>query len=131
MGNRALLDQFEWDISCQQNSPEEFAEKMANELGLGGEFRTAIAHSIREQVHVFLKSLLLVGYDFDGAQIMDDDLRHSFLPTLQSTIRDPESVEKFTPAILELTDAEIDKLEKDRMRDVRFVFVLNIDVERG
>ena len=119
MGNRALLDQFEWDIANPRNNAEEFAEQLANELGLGGEFRTAIAHSIREQAHNYLKSLILVGYEFNGSPILDDDLRQSFLPALRSTIRDNDSVERFTPAIVELTDAEIDKLEKDRMRDAR------------
>lgn len=119
VGNRALLDQFEWDIACQRNDAEEFADKLTKELGLGGEFKTAIAHSIREQAHSFIKSLLLVGYEFDGAPISDDDLRQSFLPALKSIIRDLDSVERFTPAILELTDAELDKIEKDRMRDAR------------
>ncbi|KAI9317065.1 hypothetical protein BX666DRAFT_2027132 [Dichotomocladium elegans] len=119
VGNRALIDQFEWDIACRRNDAESFAEKLVNELGLGGEFRTAIAHSIREQAHNYIKSLLLVGYEFNGSSILDDDLRQSFLPVLKSVIRDADSVERFTPAILELTDAEIDKLEKDRMRDVR------------
>lgn len=82
--------------------------------------RTAIAHSIREQVHVFVKSLLLVGYDFDGSSIPDDELRQSFLPALKSTWRDLDAIDRFTPVILELTDLEIDKIEKDRMRDARY-----------
>ncbi|KAG0175330.1 SWI/SNF chromatin-remodeling complex subunit [Apophysomyces sp. BC1034] len=119
VGNRALLDQFEWDINCRRNSPESFAEVMATELGLGGEFKTAIAHSIREQIHVYIKSLLLVGHEFNGTPVTDDDLKSSFLPTLKSIMRDSESLERFTPAILELTDAEIGKVERDRMRDAR------------
>lgn len=39
VGNRELLDQFEWDISCPRNSPEEFANILTTELGLGGEFK--------------------------------------------------------------------------------------------
>lgn len=39
VGNRILNDQFEWDITCEKNSPESFAETMATELGLGGEFK--------------------------------------------------------------------------------------------
>lgn len=39
VGNRELIDQFEWDISCPKNSPEEFAERLVKELGLGGEFK--------------------------------------------------------------------------------------------
>lgn len=39
VGNRELVDQFEWDISCPRNSPEEFANTLTIELGLGGEFK--------------------------------------------------------------------------------------------
>lgn len=39
MGNRALIDQFEWDITSQNNSPEQFAGILAADLGLGGEFK--------------------------------------------------------------------------------------------
>ncbi len=50
VGNVSLVDQFEWDMSEPQNSPEEFAKKLASELGLGGEFVTSIAYSIRGQL---------------------------------------------------------------------------------
>ena len=33
VGNVSLVDQFEWDMSVTQNSPEEFAKKLAAELG--------------------------------------------------------------------------------------------------
>ena len=39
VGNRELVDQFEWDISCPRNSPEDFATTLATDLGLGGEFK--------------------------------------------------------------------------------------------
>jgi hypothetical protein len=83
--------------------------------------RTAIAHSIREQVHIYTKSLLLAGYEFDGTGILDDDLRHSFLPSVNGIVRDHSLIERFTPIILELTDVEIEKMEKDRMRETRQV----------
>lgn len=50
VGNVSLVDQFEWDMAEPQNSPEEFAKKLAAELGLGGEFVTSIAYSIRGQL---------------------------------------------------------------------------------
>lgn len=50
VGNVSLVDQFEWDMSEPQNSPEEFAKRLAAELGLGGEFVTSIAYSIRGQL---------------------------------------------------------------------------------
>ncbi|CAG8746507.1 424_t:CDS:2, partial [Cetraspora pellucida] len=80
VGNISLVDQFEWDINCQKNDPELFAEILTTELGLGGEFKTAIAHSIREQIQIYVKSLILVGHPFDGSPIQDDDLRQNFLP---------------------------------------------------
>ncbi len=33
IGNVSLVDQFEWDMSDKQNSPEEFARVLAAELG--------------------------------------------------------------------------------------------------
>lgn len=119
VGNRELVDQFEWDISCPRNSPEEFANTLSTDLGLGGEFKTAIAHSIREQIHVYIKSLLLVGYEFNNTSTIDDEIRHSFLPRLQNIIRPSSSLERFTPSITELSDAAIEKMEKDRMREAR------------
>ncbi|KAI7905416.1 uncharacterized protein BX663DRAFT_499650 [Cokeromyces recurvatus] len=119
VGNWQLIDQFEWDISYPRNSPEEFAEKLVIDLGLGSEFKTAIAHSIREQIHVYIKSLLLVGYKFNKSSVIDDELKHSFLPQLKSIYRDYSSIEKFTPSMIELSDAVIDKMDKDLMRESR------------
>jgi hypothetical protein len=39
VGNWELVDQFEWDIGCPRNSPEEFAHKLTTDLGLAGEFK--------------------------------------------------------------------------------------------
>jgi len=33
VGNVSLVDQFEWDMSEPENSPEEFATKLCAELG--------------------------------------------------------------------------------------------------
>ncbi|KAI9494604.1 hypothetical protein BDB00DRAFT_761526 [Zychaea mexicana] len=119
VGNQALIDQFEWDINCRHNSPERFAEVLVKELGLGGEFKTAIAHSIREQVHSYVKYLLLTGHEFDGSTVTDDDIKRSLLPTVKTIMRDLNIADSFTPAVLELTNAEIDKVERDRMREAR------------
>ena len=50
VGNISLVDQFEWDLAEERNSPEEYAKKICADLSLGGEFVTAIAYSIRGQV---------------------------------------------------------------------------------
>ncbi|KAF9178033.1 SWI/SNF chromatin-remodeling complex subunit [Haplosporangium sp. Z 767] len=119
VANTSLIDQFEWDISCPNNDPEHFAEVLAAELGLGGEFRTAIAHSIREQVQTHTKCLNLIGYNYDGSTVHDEDLKSSFLPKITTILREEDAVEQFTPILEKLTEPEIDKLERDRERDKR------------
>ena len=52
VGNISLVDQFEWDLSEEKNSPEDFARKICADLSLGGEFVTAISYSIRGQVGI-------------------------------------------------------------------------------
>ncbi|CAG8538666.1 10718_t:CDS:10 [Acaulospora morrowiae] len=99
VGNISLVDQFEWDINCQKNDPELFAEILTTELGLGGEFKTAIAHSIREQIQIYVKSLILVGHQFDGSQVQDDDLRQSLLPPVTNIIRREDAVDQHTPLL--------------------------------
>jgi hypothetical protein len=84
--------------------------------------RTAIAHSIREQIQIYVKSLILVGHPFDGSPIQDDDLRQSFLPPVTNIIRKEDTVDQHTPILVELTEAEIDKIEKDRERDARLEY---------
>jgi hypothetical protein len=60
-----------------------------------------------------------VGHPFDGSPIQDDDLRQSFLPPVTNIIRKEDTVDQHTPILVELTEAEIDKIEKDRERDAR------------
>ncbi|CAO3613905.1 unnamed protein product [Mucor fragilis] len=116
---RILNDQFEWDITCEKNSPESFAETMTIDLGLGGEFKTAIAHAIREQVYVFIKSLLLIGYEFGDGPVENQDLRRSLLPAVRSVTRDYRLIERFTPSLIQVTDVEIARIEKGRTRESR------------
>ena len=51
IGNIVLRDQFQWDINNPHNSPEDFAESLCADLGLGAEFLLPVAHSIREQIN--------------------------------------------------------------------------------
>ncbi|KAJ7502954.1 hypothetical protein B0H11DRAFT_1712157 [Mycena galericulata] len=117
VGSMKLDDQFEWDLDNTDASPEDFAEIYAQELGLGGEFRTAISHSIREQVHAYQKSLFLVGHQMDGSPVQDEDLRNSFLPSLSSGARAMDQVQAFTPLLNYLSDGELERNEKERDKD--------------
>ncbi|KAI9265935.1 hypothetical protein BY458DRAFT_513078 [Sporodiniella umbellata] len=107
VGNRELTDQFEWDVGCPNNSPEEFADKLVKELGLGGEFKTAIAHLIREQIHVKKKSLVMTEEDVQEPEY------------LQRVLRENQLSESFTPAIIELSDQMVERMEKDQIRESR------------
>ncbi|KAJ3180015.1 SWI/SNF chromatin-remodeling complex subunit [Geranomyces variabilis] len=121
VGNHCLVDQFEWDLNCKRNNPEAFAEHMCNELALSLEFKTAIAHQIREQVQTFAKSLLLVDHQFDGQPIDDEDLSSCFLAPLDRmhVIRTGKDKAIFGPYYNPVSDVEIEKMEKDRERDTR------------
>ncbi|KAI9145543.1 hypothetical protein BKA69DRAFT_1171990 [Paraphysoderma sedebokerense] len=123
IGSTTLVDHFEWDINCRRNEPELFAESMVRELNLPSEFTTAISHSIREQIHQHYKSLLMIGYPFDGSPIanIDDEVASGFLVPVDRTnvVRDGEYLEYFGPDLVQMTEDEREKLEKERERDTR------------
>ncbi|KAI0080412.1 SNF5-domain-containing protein [Panus rudis PR-1116 ss-1] len=118
VGSVKLEDQFEWDLDNEDPSPERFAEVYAKDLGLGGEFKTAIAHSIREQVQTYQKSLFLVGHPSDGTVLQDDDLRMSLLPSLSTGARSMDQVGAFTPLLNYLSESEIERNEREREKEL-------------
>ncbi|KKZ67644.1 hypothetical protein EMCG_06704 [[Emmonsia] crescens] len=120
IGQHTLVDQFEWEINNPLNSPEEFAIQMTKDLSLPGEFTTAIAHSIREQVQLFTKSLYILSHPFDGRPIEDPDLKASFQPSpLPSPFRPFQSAKDFTPYLYELNEAELERTEVSISREQR------------
>lgn len=120
IGQHTLVDQFEWDINNPLNSPEDFARHMSRDLSLSGEFTTAIAHSIREQIQLFTKSLYVIGHPFDGRPIEDPDLRESFLPSPPpSVFRPMQQAKEFSPYLWELNESDLDKTENSLSREQR------------
>ncbi|PYH41554.1 SNF5-domain-containing protein [Aspergillus saccharolyticus JOP 1030-1] len=120
IGQHTLIDQFEWDINDPSNSPEVFAARMTDDLSLSGEFTTAIAHSIREQSQLFVKSLYILSHPFDGRPIDDPDLKTAFLPSpLPSSFRPFQAAKEFTPYLYELNEAELERTEVSISRDQR------------
>lgn len=116
LGRVQLTDRFDWEVSESNNSPEQFAEVYASDLGLSGEFKTAIAHSIREQVEVYVKSLSLVEHQA-GFLVPNDELRFSFLGPVTDPYRG--SSDEHTPILASLSPEELDKQEKEHEREVR------------
>ncbi|ODQ81884.1 hypothetical protein BABINDRAFT_11959 [Babjeviella inositovora NRRL Y-12698] len=121
ISNNQLLDQFEWDILNPDNDPEEFASVMCAEMSLPGEFETAIAHAIREQVQLFTRALFLVGYKFDGSYVAEDEIAHHLLPgiTHEEVYRARAVVGGFSPSLIDITNNELERLDKDRERESR------------
>lgn len=120
IGTLELVDQFEWDINDPANSPEEFARQMARDLSLSGEFVTAIAHNIREQIQLYTRSLYITGHPFDGRPIEDSDLRDGFLPSpVPSVFRPVQAAKEYGPYVYELTEADFEKTELSLMREQR------------
>jgi hypothetical protein len=79
--------------------------------------RTAIAHDIREQVYLYLKSLVMLGYAFDGSAVSDLDLKQEFLPAVTDVVRrDEHAVAQYTPFLVNVTEADLDRLETERER---------------
>lgn len=104
VGNTSLVDQVEWDMSEKNNNPEEFAIKLCAELGLGGEFVTAIAYSIRGQLSWHYRT-----YAFSEAP----------LSTIDVPFRNPSDADAWAPFLETLTDAEMEKKIRDQDRNTR------------
>ncbi|EPY54153.1 SWI/SNF complex subunit Snf5 [Schizosaccharomyces cryophilus OY26] len=120
IGRLNLIDQFEWDLFSPSGSAEEFASVMCFDLGLSGDFCTSIAHSIREQSQMYLKSLVLVGYTFDEKEIDDEEIRSFMLPPLRKALRQKDmSAKPCSPMVYELSDAEMERQDRGYDREAR------------
>eukprot|EP00096_Caligus_rogercresseyi_P004982 TRINITY_DN1972_c0_g1_i1.p1 TRINITY_DN1972_c0_g1~~TRINITY_DN1972_c0_g1_i1.p1 ORF type:complete len:410 (+),score=143.16 TRINITY_DN1972_c0_g1_i1:126-1355(+) len=104
VGNISLVDQFEWDLAEERNSPEEFAKKICSDLSLGGEFVTAIAYSIRGQLAWHRKT-----YAFS----------ENHLPMVGMAFRNQSEADSWSPFLETLTDAEMEKKIRDQDRNTR------------
>ncbi|XP_032823685.1 SWI/SNF-related matrix-associated actin-dependent regulator of chromatin subfamily B member 1 isoform X2 [Petromyzon marinus] len=104
VGNISLVDQFEWDMAEKENSPEKFALRLCSELGLGGEFVTTIAYSIRGQLSWHQRT-----YAFS----------ENPLPIVEIAIRNAGDADAWCPFLETLTDAEMEKKIRDQDRNTR------------
>ncbi|KAJ1746662.1 SWI/SNF chromatin-remodeling complex subunit [Coemansia sp. RSA 1821] len=127
-----VRDWAESALHALQVTPEQVARVLCAEKRLGGEFETAVAHAIREQLCAYAKSFLLAGYTYrpqlaDPKEsrrpiVIDDaDLARSVLPhvTAASVLRDLAHTQTFAPLIAHLHTADAERLEKDADREIR------------
>lgn len=59
----------------------------------------------------------MLGYAFDGSAVSDMDLKQEFLPAVTDVVRrDEQSVTQFTPFLVSVTEADVERLETERER---------------
>jgi len=104
VGNISLVDQFEWDLAEENNNPEDFSRKICADLGLGGEFATAVLYSIRGQLAWHMKT-----YVFSETQ----------MPPIENAFRNQSEADIWSPFLETLTDAEMEKKIRDQDRNTR------------
>lgn len=125
VGFLQLLDRVEWDLGEERNDQLacDFATEYVRDLALPGEFCTAIAHDIIEQVCHLRRALLLVGFTRDsncGAiRVNDPDLQSFIMAPMRGVRRDPSQLNEFTPQIIELDPLELERMEISRNREHR------------
>ncbi|KAJ1719768.1 SWI/SNF chromatin-remodeling complex subunit, partial [Coemansia erecta] len=135
----ALLKQWvQGALEGQLVTPEQVAHVLCAEKALGGEFETAIAHAIREQLYAFVKSFVLAGYTYRPqcmpvskaqarasrlqqrlVQIDDRELARSILPPVAAALRDQAATQTFEPLIAHLHSLDVERFEKDLERETR------------
>jgi chromatin structure-remodeling complex subunit SFH1 len=105
-GKLYLRDRFEWDLHSNLQ-PEQFASILVKEMGLGGEFISLIANSIREQL---FKSRL------EGDNV-------NMFP-LESRFRGEEEAKGWCPSIDFVPPEDADKFDNSKDRRNRYYFPL-------
>ncbi|OWF43671.1 SWI/SNF-related matrix-associated actin-dependent regulator of chromatin subfamily B member 1 [Mizuhopecten yessoensis] len=100
-----LLDQQADQRVILKFFPEEFVIKLCANLGLGGEFVTSIAYSIRGQLSWHQRT-----YAFSS---------EAPLPTVEVAIRNQNEADQWCPFLETLTDAEMEKKIRDQDRNTR------------
>ena len=68
---------------------------------------------------MFRKSLVTTGHSFDPRDAIDEELREYFLPVLTSAARTSEQADWYVPKIHYLNDLDLEKMERDREKDIR------------
>lgn len=114
--NRLYSDKFEWSLLHPPGYAEMFAKQTCADMGLSGEWVSAMSHAIHEAVLRLKKEACenggLVGYgeiDNDAAEGAEAGWRY-----------DPENLcDDWEPKVETLSKEEIEKREGDRERQIR------------
>ncbi|KAJ3281306.1 SWI SNF, matrix associated, actin dependent regulator of chromatin, sub b, member 1 [Borealophlyctis nickersoniae] len=116
VGEVHLRDRFEWDLASPM-TPEEFARLLVADLGLGGEFATIIAHSIREQLHTTRTALL------EDETALSGGIRRG--------LRDEREASNWCPSLSKVDEEELERIAQQRERNVRANNYQSMNCELG
>lgn len=120
-----LNDQFEWDINNPDNSPEDFAQNLCADLGLGSDFILPIAHSIKEQILDHQKTFANERRRYYQLMYNRNIVNSSNLQKtldVNNVLRDvyTESTD-WQPVIKKISAEDIKKFEKKEERKLRYI----------
>lgn len=104
VGNVSVVDQIEWDMAEKENTPEQFATQYCRELGLGGEFVTTIAYSIRGQLTWHQRTL---------------SFSDNPLPVVNVALRNASEADVWSPQLEVLNDQDMAKKTRNQDRNTR------------
>jgi SWI/SNF-related matrix-associated actin-dependent regulator of chromatin subfamily B protein 1 len=122
IGDLVLTDQFEWDINNPDNFPEDFAQSLCTDLGLGSDFILPIAHSIKEQILDYQKTILNERRKYYQIMYNRNNSSYNRIVDNNSILRDiyTENTE-WQPVIKKISSVDIKKFEKKEERKLRYV----------
>ncbi|KAH7469173.1 Chromatin structure-remodeling complex protein BSH [Phytophthora ramorum] len=108
LNDTIYIDRFEWDLNNPNNSPEQFAQVVCEDLGLSGEFEAQVALSIREQLR-------------DYSRLIREGLkdRVTRLPPVTAAFRDRLDTEAWGPSVKYILADDIPQLEREDFKRMR------------
>lgn len=118
-------DKFEWDLTNNNVTPEQFAKYVVTDMGLPLEFLPAISHSLHETILKLKKDCI------DGR--LPQEIFNQSAFGFEAGIRlDHEALGAgWTPSVEELSPWEIEKREMERERNIRRLKRESMKVEDG
>lgn len=118
--NRLYTDKFEWSLLHPPGMAEEFARVTCADLGLSGEWVSAIAHGIYEAVLKLKKEVCESGI-ISGVGSYGNEIDNQAANGAEAGWRyDPETLgDEWEPKVETLSKEEIEKREGDRERQIR------------
>ncbi|CAI5741497.1 unnamed protein product [Peronospora destructor] len=108
LNDTIYIDKFEWDLNDPNNSPEQFARIVCEDLGLSGHFEAQVALTIREQLR-------------DYSRLIREGLKDSVttLPPVTAAFRDRLDTKVWSPSVKFILAEDIPQLEREDFKRMR------------